>query len=404
MGQPAKKQQEHLPAEKPAPPPVMPISVALANIREQFPKEAALLEAVTKNNVVALATDEAFLLRDTDGIVRAYKQNLTLSLANKGLVSIQGDIVISAQGYEMWQEAAGATVIFPSEVLVDGEWKQNPAVIRDKKTDRIIMIYARAVAFRFSNKGIPMVSDWTTIYDTPSYRLIDLLAKAKKHPQAFKLLPVEMQPEADGTWAQYKFDESAVLWLNTSHDETLDWFSTIMNREKKCIDLAQTFAKRNALKHLSALQKAPGPFWIVPVICWRPVSGNIIKWDATQYANLQDRVGKMVSGDKSEFKKIEFISGSERASEDDASGVIEAGDVTEDDQAASIDVQQNGAAASEISEADAQVINNLKVARTEFLEEYNAACQKLEVEPDADHDALTAGKIMAEINSILDSK
>jgi hypothetical protein len=52
-----------------------------------------------------------------------------------------------------------------------------------------------------------MVSDWTTIYDTPSYRMIDLLGKAKQFPQAFTLLPSEMVPEKEnGTWARYPFD------------------------------------------------------------------------------------------------------------------------------------------------------------------------------------------------------
>jgi len=402
MAQQATKPKEQAQPPAAAPPPAMPISVALANIREHFPQEATVLEALAKNNVISLATDEAFMLKDKDGIIRAYKQNLTLSVANSGLVTIQGSTVISAQGYEMWQEAAGATVIFPSEVLVDGEWKENPAVIRDGNNGRILMIYARAIAFRFSNKGIPMVSDWTTIYDTPSYRMIDLLAKARKQPQAFKLLPLGMEPKEEGTWAQYRFDEAAVLWLNTSHDETLDWFSTIINREKKCIDYAQTFAKRNALKHLSGLQKAPGPVWIVPVICWRPVSGNIIKWDATQYVNLQERVGKMVSGDKSEFKKIEFLSGSERASDDDAAAVVEESEVTEDDQMAAIDVQHNGA--ENVSDEESQqVFNNLKVAIAEFHDEYVAVCEDLGLNPDnLSYDLTNAKKLMALIKERVD--
>ena len=37
-----------------------------------------------------------------------------------------GPFAVSAQGYEVWQEAAGACVIFPSEVLVDGKWQAQP--------------------------------------------------------------------------------------------------------------------------------------------------------------------------------------------------------------------------------------------------------------------------------------
>ena len=68
-----------------------------------------------------------------------------------------------------------------------------------------------------------------------------------------------MAPEKEkGTWARYPFDEATNLWMNTTHDEALKWLAQIINREKKSIDFAQTFAKRNSLKHLSGIQKAPG--------------------------------------------------------------------------------------------------------------------------------------------------
>jgi len=314
---------------------------AIEKIKSQFPKEAELFSALIKKDIIALATDEAFALRDTTGEIRAFKQALTLS--DKAGTLIQpvpgGGYVVSAQGYEVWQEAAGACVIFPSEVLVDGKWQSNPAVIRDERNNRILMIYARAVAFRFSSKGIPMVSDWTTIYDTPSYRMIDLLGKAKQFPQAFTLLPSEMTPEKEGTWAKYPFDETTNLWMNTTHEEALKWLASIINREKKSIDFAQTFAKRNSLKHLSGIQKAPGPQWTVPVISWRPTNGNIVKWDATQYAALQAKVGKLISGDRSEFSQIEMQTGSERVDDNEESAAVLASEMDPEDQI--IDVPGN---------------------------------------------------------------
>ncbi|MFA5261524.1 MAG: hypothetical protein WC450_09875 [Candidatus Omnitrophota bacterium] len=316
---------------------------AIENIAKAYPAEAAALTNVINNNIVALGTGDAFALRDKDGEIRCFKQNFTLSAKEGTLIQPVpgGPHVISAQGYEQWAGVAGACVIFPSEVLVDGKWMQNPFIQRDPQNRRILCIYARAIAFRFSDKGIPQVSDWTTIFDTPSYRMIDLLAKAKQLPQAFRLLPDGMEPDADGTWAKYPFDESTNLWVNTAHNEALSWFSQILNREKKAIDFAQTFAKRNALKHLSGLQKAPGPEWTIPVLCWRPTGGNIIKWDATQYANLQGRVGKMISGDKSEFKQIDMAAGSERTSEtlEETDGIIDQTD-TEDNDRSAIDVEK----------------------------------------------------------------
>ena len=173
---------------------------AIENISKQFPEEAKVLEAVTQNNILVLGEDQAFALRDKDGDIRCFAQKLTLSEKDGTLVQPVpgGPFVVSAQGYEWWANASGACVIFPSEVLVDGQWKMNPYVDRDKTNRRILAIYARAIAFRFSDKGIPQVSDWTTIFDTPSYRMVDLLGKAKKFPQAFRLLPVDMRGNQHG--------------------------------------------------------------------------------------------------------------------------------------------------------------------------------------------------------------
>ena len=395
-----------------APPPVvalMSIETALKLVEQKAPEAFPVLSGVVRKDIVSLGTDDAFALRDQEGEIRAFKQSLTLS--EKAGTLIQpvpgGPFAVSAQGYEVWQEAAGACVIFPSEVLVDGKWQANPAVIRDTKNGRILMIYARAVAFRFSSKGIPMVSDWTTIYDTPSYRMIDLLGKAKQFPQAFTLLPSDMAPEKEkGTWARYPFDEATNLWMNTTHDEALKWLASIINREKKSIDFAQTIAKRNSLKHLSGIQKAPSSQWTIPVISWRPISGNIIKWDATQYANLQARVGKMISGDRSEFaaKAIEMRTGAERVSDEGFEAATqEEAHIDPEDQDRVIDVS-----AEKITEKKqpaghvSKVMQNLLVARKEFHEEYLEVCQSMGIEPDTDMDDELAATVMNAISLALD--
>jgi len=322
------------------------ISGAISRMMEAAPDDMQLIARwvgdIKSQQTVALGIDEAFALRDEQGEIQAYKQGLYLSKEMGTLIqpAFNSPFVISAQGYEVWADVAGASCIFPKEVLVNGEWKQNPFVERDPESKRLIAVHARATAFKHSAKGIPQVSDWTTIYDAPAYRLIDLLAKAKKCPQAFKLLPIEMaKPEDKGTWAKYPFDEATCLWVNTAHDDALTWFSQILNREKKAIDFAQTFAKRNSLKHLSGLQKAPGPEWSIPVVCWRPMNGSIIKWDSSQYSALQDRVVNMIEGDTGSFAAgaIELKTGKERTTEDANFSAMEAATDPED-QADVIDI------------------------------------------------------------------
>lgn len=310
---------------------------AIEKLREMDNAESRAIldyvQSLESKNVVAIGTDNAFALTDQDGQIKAFKTVLELSVNEGTLVKIGSDfksyvapVAISAQGYEKWAEKTGASVIFPKDVLVGEELKPNPYAERDIKNGRILAVHARAVAFKYSPMGLPQVCDWSTIFDVPSYRMIDLLAKAKKTKQAFRLLPDGMEPEKSKkgheTWAKYPFDEATNLWLDTSHDEVLDWFKSIINREKKAMDFAQTFARRNALKHLSGLQKPPNKQnqWSFPVLAWRPTGDNIVKWDASQYAQLQDRVSSVIEGDKDfssgEVKQLEVKKGSETVSQE----------------------------------------------------------------------------------------
>lgn len=321
--------------------PTITAQQALVSLEQQGTPEALAIvnyvKGLKQKNVATLGTDEAFVLQDGEGQIKAFKSVLQLSEAEGTLVQpgFKMPYIVSAQGYEVWAERTGTSVIFPKEVLVGTEWKPSPYAERDTQNRRILAVHARAVAFKFSSMGIPQVSDWTTIFDTPSYRMIDLLGKAKKFPQAFKVLPIDMVPEDKGTWASYPFDESMNLFINTSHDEVIKWLAQILNREKKAMDFAQTFAKRNALKHLSGIQKAPGPQWQLPVLAWRPTGNNVVKWDATQYANLQDRVAGMIKGSRDEFSddkppQIEVKKGAERASDEENFEALEASTDPED--------------------------------------------------------------------------
>jgi hypothetical protein len=370
---------------------------ALAIIAKNHPEEAKILTPFVTTNVLTLGTDEAFALRDSSGEIRAFKQRIRLSHADGTLTQPVpgGPFVVSAQVYEAWQEGVGASVIFPKEVLVDGHWNQNPFVMRDPTNKRILAIYARAIAFRFSPKGIPMVCDWTTLFDVPSYRMIDLLAKAKKYPQAFKLLPDGIEPDSDNneTWAKYPFDEAANLWVNTAHEEALQWYAQIINREKKAIDFAQTFARRNALKHLSGLQKAPGNVWDLTIICWRPTNGNLVKWDATQYAHLQDRVTKTIQGDTGEFSNIKQITGNEHVGDD----ITDLADMGEAMQEENEQGDQRLAPPS-----DDPAMANLKIAQEEFPEFYEKAIDELGLVGKEDITPDEAKDICTKINEIMD--
>jgi hypothetical protein len=319
-------------------------------------------------NVVALGTDEVFALRDSKGEIRAFKQVVTLSKSAGTLIQPvpHGPWVVSAQGYEILGEAAGVCVIFPQECVVDGQIKSNPFALRDTQNGRVLAVYARAVAFRFSSKGLPQVADWTTMFDLPSYRLIDLLAKAKDAPTAFRLLPIEMGPPDDktpgATWAKYLFDSSTSLWINTAHASALDWYKQIINREKKALDFAQTFARRNAVKHLLGIQKSTcspkdeNPYWDVTILCWRPTAGNIVKWDYTRYNDVRKQIESNAIG-AFEGAEVEIKKGIE-----DGAEVVTTGEAVSVDLEDAIDITPGAAAPEDKPITDVEMKPETKVA------------------------------------------
>lgn len=385
---------------------------ALETLRNnQSPEALAILnyvKMIEDKNIAVLGTDQAFILEDSSGQIKAFKKSLVLSVQNGTLIkpTYDGPLVISAQGYEYWAEGTGTSVIFPKEVLVGNEWKPNPYAERDPKNRRILAVHARAIAFRYSSMGIPQISDWTTIFDTPSYRMIDLLAKAKQYPQAFKVLPVDMKPEIakNETWAHYPFDESMNLWINTSHNEVIKWLSQILNREKKAMDFAQTFAKRNSLKHISGLQKAPCDNWQIPVLAWRPTGNNIIKWDATQYANLQNRVAGMIEGAGSDFEnnqKIDVLKGIERTSEDEDFDSVAAEVDPEDNQESNSKPEEKKQPEKELSKDVKQALYLLE----QFPKEFKKACEFHKViVPVVEFNNETAIKICRKISELVDQQ
>jgi hypothetical protein len=405
---------------------------AIERIKEKFPAEAGVLASVVQNNIIVLGENELFTLRDKQGEIRAFKRLLRLSLQNGGLVNIPvggGTPIISAEGYEMWAESAGASVIFPAEVLVYGRPQANPAPLPpvDPVTGEGQGWFVRAVAFKLSSMGIPQVADRTVVFDIKNRQSIEFLAKAKDYPQAFQVRAAEDEkPTEEGRWIKYPFDKVAVLWVNAAHKEALKWYAEISQMFKNSLQLAQTYAARNALKHLSGLQKSPGkaPVWDIPVIAWRPEGGSIIKWDPTTYKNLQSTVSGMISGDRKEFKAIELTQGVDTIGDEDVQAMAAAGTDTD----AGDEVNQQGPVEPERNEQEPEVlppvgeekkpevgpsgappatdaptiIKQLAETKKQFKVEYATALKNLGIDPKATLTLPQAGKIMAEVHRIVD--
>ena len=112
----------------------------LTEVKALVPAETyTKVERIVQNDITVLGTGEVFILRDSRGEIKAFKGLLTLSADNGGLIKpgFNKPWVISAQGYEMWQEATGASVVFPKTVVVDGKTTGNPHTERDAKNNII---------------------------------------------------------------------------------------------------------------------------------------------------------------------------------------------------------------------------------------------------------------------------
>lgn len=395
---------------------VLTPQAAISNISKQFPEEAKALESVVRQSIIALGVDECFALRDKDGDIKAFKSVAHLSIANGGLVKLPvggGVNMISAQGYEMWAEKAAAQIIHPAEVNVYGETvAQNPAPLKNKDGEWCGWA-VRSVAVRFTPMGIPQVADRTVIFDVENRKNIDFLAKAKKFKQAFRIMAKGGNaPDETGSWIEYPFDKQSSLWVNASHEEALDWYSEISQMMKNSLQLAITHADRNALKHLSGLQKVPGNAteWNIPVIAWRATSG-IIKWDGTAYKNLQNKVSALTSGDRSEFKEIELTSGTDEIGDEDIQ-IVNAGEIDETTVSADSAEQQLPNTADsggqsgdskkkvEFTAEEKKVMNNLKTMKNQFPSEFAECCSSLGIDPD-NYTPVDSKKIIQGMNVLL---
>lgn len=285
-------------------------------------------------------------LRNEHGEIKAIQDIVVLSSISGDLIQILGGPwIVSAKGYEKLAEAIGASMVFPDTLSFGGKKVSNPYLENDPKTGRTKRVYCRVVAFRYSNNGIPSVADWTTCYDLDFYRLQDLIAKAKKaSDNAFKILPAGTSPNKNEPWAEYPIDGNISVWMNCSHQDAIHWLQQMVQREKKAVDTAQTFARRNAMKHLTGIQQLPDKSkhqrWEIPVVRWQPVSGDMVQWTGAQYVSVQKKADKVAAG------QIAFTPSGDKANVDKGNEYIEETDVVDaeistDEDVANVDTQES---------------------------------------------------------------
>ena len=393
------------------------------------------LAALKNQNVMALGENEAFALRDEQGReIRATRKTVRLTAHNGELMQpvYNGPWVISAPGFMKLAHATGAVVMNAPTVTVDGRQEQNPYVRRDKD-GRIIEIYCRAISFRYNENGQPMVSDRTTIFDVATYSIADMVAKASGQKEASKLLPAPA-PAPGEEWAAYKVDDAINLWMNVKHDEAISFLGQVLNRQKKAMEFAQTFAQRNSLKHLLGVAVVPDnkPVWDVPVVCWQPSDGGLVRFVTARYAASTQTIDALSAGKPVALPEAnsaivisrgeDLIRGADMDEEADpsdnpdryegqedtapkAAAMMQPGNENSENQRTTNAENSGQMNADEMPEnwstAQLKDWDNLLVAREEFPTEYVKSLENIGLTTD-DVTPATAGEINREINRLMD--
>lgn len=269
-----------------------------------------------------LNVNQVAVIRTKDGKIAMFKSSVSLSTADGTLVNVPGmgkkidgggwqpTYLVSAMGYAAMASRSGLVVLNAPTVVVDGQVQQNPHIVRDSG-GRVMQVYCRSICFGYTAMGQPAASDRTAVFDLGLYRLVDLVGKAKKVPQAFRILPAD-HDRPGPLWARYGIDEATTLWVDTSAQEYIEWQGQMLNRAKKAAEFAQSFAQRNAIKHHPNIRvhTSATPSTAAQVLCWRPVEGTM-RWDMSKYELLIGQAAEITGG-----RDVQVTQGSDNLHED----------------------------------------------------------------------------------------
>ena len=226
--------------------------------------------------------------------------------------------------------------------------------------------------------------------------------------------------------------------MRISHEEVINFLGQVLNRKKKALEFAQTFAQRNALKHLFGISVVPGQIgsnsisvWDVPVVCWTPSDGGLIRFDVSRYAASAQIIDALAAGQPVALpeagnslvvsrgsdevrgadmdEETDPLENPERYDEPDRAAMsmtipveeMQATPTSEPVTGPSRNESADEAAPSDWTEKERKAWNNLLVARKEFPSEYAEALAECCL-TDAQVTPGNANEVNSAISRILD--
>ena len=264
---------------------------------------------------------------------------------------------INASGYNLLANRAGFSIKTPRSVVVDGEEMGNPAVVRDEN-GRITSVYVRKIVVGRNSSGNLVARDQTVIFNPWAYLLEELHHKELHHPKAIMGAVLDKnRPAFEAGYAFYPEIDlgfGQVQGMNVAAADPIvrSALNNYIGRIKKCVEIAQTFADRNALRKVLGVPESPTVFngvayvtimsWQQPDTSWRAVNDAIAELDGgtgIDGIQLEVSVDEMDSTDAA-VTTAETVSTGDAATAGGDAPAAAAAEIAAADRTASVPVAQ----------------------------------------------------------------
>lgn len=236
-----------------------------------------------KREISSLGDDQVFIKRTPGGLVKAISAIVPLDLRRKEIVSIEGNFMITAIGYDRLNKVAGLSVVYPPSTpytfmingVPDTRDVGNPFIEYDDETGAIRTISVTCLALGLSPIGNWCITHERLRFDLNRYFAMDAWSKVKRFTEVGQFQSKNVYDARDDK-DFYLFIKVMPGWglsLDTRHAEIQKILTTHFNRQKFAERIASTICRRNAMKRHPAIAKSTvipqGGIADVQVYGWR---------------------------------------------------------------------------------------------------------------------------------------
>ncbi|WP_066023096.1 MULTISPECIES: hypothetical protein [Clostridium] len=208
-----------------------------------------------KKEVATLGDGEVFIKRTPKGAIKSICAKLKLEEAKGELANIQGNITITAAGYNTLNKIASISVFTPEKlILPDGSVVVNPFPVFDKESGSIEKVWVRKTAIGYAPSGNLVITSTTLLYDIRLYFVQDLIKKIKNNKAVGKITVESLLTEEEkGKGIFEPIQGKLGVYANLQNVEAIKCFETFVQNKLFADRKAQTVAERNVLKKHPAL-------------------------------------------------------------------------------------------------------------------------------------------------------